>query len=262
MTRRTLKPIRPSAATRAAYQKRLDVLVDEMAASVDYWLRAAYRADTPATVELGQDSAASILQAAFDRLAARWLGRFDALAPKMAEWFVAANRSRVDKLMKDDLRQAGFTVKFQMSKAMRDAYGAVVDENIGLIKSIASQHMEGVRVALMQSVQNGRDIGYLAAQLEKRHGVTKRRAALIARDQNNKATSVMQRTRALENGMTEAIWMHSAGGKTPRPRHVAFNGQRFDLRHGHDFDDGEGNTWPGVPINCRCVWRGVIPGFE
>ena len=260
--RGTLDPIRPAAPTRIAYQKRLDVLIDEMANSIGYWLRAAYRNDTPATVGMAQDSAASILSAAFDKLAVRWLARFDALGPKMADWFVQTSRTRVDRLMKADLRKAGFTVKFQMSDAMRDAFGAVVDENIGLIKSIAEQHLSGVRVALMQSVQNGRDLGYLAAQLEKRHGVTKRRAALIARDQNSKATAVFTRVRAIENGITRGIWMHSAGGKVPRPPHVAFSGQAFDLTTGHDFDDGEGLTWPGVPISCRCVWKAIVPGFE
>lgn len=259
----TLTPIHGAAPHRIKYQRKIDALVDEMAASLAYWLRAAYSADTPATVALAQDASASrLLQAAFDKLRNRWLRKFDDLAPKMAEWFVAGSKARVDGTMKADLRKAGFTVRFKMTRAMRDAYNAVVDENIALIKSIGSQHLEGVHVALMQSVQNGRDAGYLSEQLEKRHGVTKRRAALIARDQNNKATAVMVRTRALEMGITKAKWLHSAGGKTPRPEHVKFSGQLFDLATGHDFNNGEGVVWPGTPINCRCVAAPVVPGFE
>lgn len=258
-----IKAIRPSAATRIKYEKRLTALVDEMAESIRYWLMAVYRNNTPATVDLAQDASAStVLQAAFDKLAARWLRRFDELAPKMADWFVGAAKTRVDGAWQTDLRKAGMTVRFKMTDAMRDAFNAVVDENIGLIRSIGSQHLEGVRTALFQSVQNGRDLQYLSDQLQKRTGITKRRAVRIARDQTNKASAVMARTRALEMGITEARWVHSRGGKVPRPEHVAFSGQTFDIRKGHDFGDGEGPTLPGIPINCRCVMQPLVEGFD
>lgn len=263
MAKSPLRAVRPAAAIRVKYEKRLAALVDEMAESLAYWLPASYRANTPATVALAQDaSASSVLQAAFDKLAARWLRRFDELAPKMADWFGEASKRYVDGAWQTDLRRAGMTVRFKMTNAMRDAFNGVVDENIGLIKSIGSQHLEGVRVALMQSVQNGRDLGYLTDQLQKRTGITQRRAARIARDQNNKATAVMVRTRALEMGITEARWVHSRGGKAPRQEHVAFSGQTFDLRTGHDFDNGEGVVWPGTAINCRCIAQPIVPGFD
>lgn len=261
----TLSAIRPAAPTRIKYQQRLDALVDEMAQSLLYWLRATYRNNEPATVDMAQDaSATSVLQAAFDKLSNRWLRKFDDLAPKISDWFVAGSKARVDGTMKNDLRKGGFTVQFKMTKAMRDAYNAVIDENIGLIKSIAEQHLTGVRTSLMQSVQNGRDLEHLTKELEKRTGITKRRAARIARDQNNKATAVMVKTRALELGVRKARWLHSAGGKTPRPDHVKAGreGLVFDLDKGHDFHNGEGIVWPGTAINCRCVAVPIVPGFE
>lgn len=260
-----LKPIRPAAPTRIAYQKRVDALVDEMAQSLLYWLRATYKSDTPATVALAEDaSASSVLQAAFDKLQARWLRKFDILAPKIATWFTATSKARVDGTMARDLREGGMTVKFKMSAAMRDAYNAVIDENVGLIKSIGEEHLSNVRVSLMQSVQNGRDLEHLTNELTKRTGITKRRAARIARDQNNKATAVMVRTRALELGVTKARWLHSAGGKTPRPDHVKAGreGLIYDVKLGHDFGNGEGVVWPGTAINCRCVSVPIVPGFE
>lgn len=259
---KTLTPVQPSAPNRIKYQRQIDALVDDMAASLAYWVAASYRANPPATIELAQDSAATILQAAFDKLAARWLKRFDELAPKMADWFVGSTKTRVDRFMKSDLRRAGFTVRFKMTKAMYDAYDAVFDENVTLIKSIGEQHLTNVRIAIMQSVQNGRDLGYLTGELEKRTGITKRRAALIAKDQNNKATAVMVRTRALEAGITQAKWLHSAGGKEPRPEHVAFSGKVYDIAKGHDFENGEGIVWPGTAISCRCVSVPIVPGFD
>lgn len=263
MARKTFRPIRASAATRAKYEKAIMSEIEDMVRSLRYWLAAAYRADTPATTLLAQDASASkVLQAAFDRLAARWQRRFDELGPKLAGRFVTDHRNRVDRSMRADMREAGFTVKFTMTSAMRDAFNAVVDENIGLISSIAEQHLQGVRTALTQSVQNGRDLGYLTEQLTKRAGITQRRAARIARDQNNKATAVMQRTRALELGVKKAKWMHSGGGKNPRPDHTAFHGHIYEIDKGHDFDNGEGVVWPGTAINCRCYSVSIIPGFD
>jgi Phage Mu protein F like protein len=264
-TEKTFAPIRPAVASRVKYERALLAAVDEMASSIGYWLQAAYRANEPATVGLAQDAdPVAVLQTAFDTLARRWLGRFDALGPKLAAHFARSHKNRVDRALAHDLRQSGFTVKFQTTKAMRDAYAAVIDENVGLIRSIAEQHLAGVRTVLMQSVQTGRDIGALTKYIEKRTGVTKRRAAFIARDQNNKATAVMVRTRALELGVTRARWLHSAGGKEPRPDHVAFSNAKgtFDLAKGHDFDNGEGVVWPGTAINCRCVALPIIPGFD
>lgn len=258
----TLPAIRPAAPTRIAYEKRVDALIDEMATSLDYWLRAAWRADEPATVELGQD--ATPLQNAFDKLARRWQRRFDTLADQLAEWFATTVEGRCDRTMRANMRKAGFTVRFQQTQAMREAVEAVIAENVALIKSIGAQHLEGVQVALSQSIATGRDLASLTDHLTKRVGITKRRAALIARDQNNKATATMVRTRMLENGITKARWQHSAGGKTPRPEHVQASRDRlvFDLTDGVDFENGEGRVWPGTAINCRCVAIPIIPGFD
>lgn len=264
-TEKTLAPIRPAAPARVKYERALFAEIDEMANSLVYWLRAAYRANEPATVALAQDaSPVDVLQTAFDTLARRWIRKFDDMAPRLAGHFARASKSRVDRALAADLRKSGFTVKFQQSRAMRDAYAAIVDENVGLIRSIAEQHLAGVRTVLMQSVQTGRDLATLTDHIEKRTGVTRRRAAFIARDQNNKATAVMVRTRALELGVTRARWLHSAGGKEPRHEHVAFSNARgtFDLAKGHDFHNGEGVVWPGTAINCRCVALPIVPGFD
>lgn len=255
-----LPAIRPAAPTRIAYQKRVDALIDEMATSLDYWLRAAYRADEPATVALD----ATPLQNAFDKLARRWLRRFDTLSEQLSEWFATTVEGRCNRTMKANLRKAGFTVKFQQTAAMREAVEAVISENVALIKSIGAQHLEGVQVALSQSIATGRDLASLTDHLTKRVGVTKRRAALIARDQNNRATAILVRTRMLENGITKARWQHSAGGKTPRPEHVQASRDRlvFNLADGVDFENGEGTVWPGTAINCRCVAIPVIEGFD
>lgn len=257
-------PIHPSAAIRDAYQRRLDAAVDRMHRDTVRTLTKAYKANPPhALIIYGQDaSPARVMAGVMRNMSRKWLGLFDDLAPSMADWFAKAVKDRCDREMKAMLRRGGISVKFKMTAAMNDAFQAVRAENVGLIRSIPAQDLTQVETMVMQSVQAGRDVGALAKGLEERLGVTKRRAALIARDQNAKATSTMLRARQLGMGIEEAKWLHSAGGKVPRPKHVAFSGRVFSLAKGHDFDDGEGAVLPGQPINCRCVWVPVIPGFD
>lgn len=254
-----LPPTRPNAGLEAAYRRDLDALVKAMAESLEYWLTAQWRAKTPATV--AQDaSGAQMLRDTLRRLGNRWQAKFDALADTAARRFADKTLKLTDIAFTDSLKKAGFAVDFTMTPGMQDAYSAVVGEQVGLIRSIASQHLTQVETVVMQGVQNGRDLAYIHDQLRERYGVTKRRAALIARDQSNKATSTLNRQRQKDLGITKAKWRHSGGGKEPRPSHVAADGQEYDLEKGMYLDGVW--TWPGVEINCRCTSSPVIPGFE
>lgn len=256
-TKTTLKPVRPNAGVRTAYQRKLERLVDEMANSVTYWLTAAYRNNvTP----LAQDaSPAAIMQEAMRKLSRRWLRKFDKLADELAEWFAQEADQRSLTALQASLRDAGFTVRFSPTRAQNNAMSAIVSENVSLIRSIPEQYLKNVEGAVMRSVATGRDLAPLAKYLEQQHGVCKRRAAFIARDQNNKATSALNVVRQTELGITEGVWRHSGAGKVPRPAHVAHSGKTFDLRKGA-FIEGE---WihPGEKPNCRCTWSPVIEGF-
>jgi SPP1 gp7 family putative phage head morphogenesis protein len=256
---RTLTPIRPNAGLTVAYQKRLEALVDQMVAAVNRAILAAYRENPPLASDA---SPAAIMQAAFRRISKRWLKRFDKLAPQIARYFATTAQERSDSAFKAALRDAGFTVRFRLSRPVNDILQAVVAENVSLIRSIASQYLTQVEGDVMRSVAAGRDLATLSDALQKRAGVTRRRAVTIARDQNNKATAMITRARQRELGITRAKWLHSAGGNHPRPEHVAFSGKTYDIEKGHDFDNGEGVVWPGTAINCRCVSVPVVPGFD
>lgn len=256
---KTLDAPRPNAGLAVAYRKRLDALIDEMDASLTYWIRAKYRANTPEL--LAQDASPAMeMRRTVRRLARRWQAKFDELAPELARYFALAATARTDAQLREILRKGGFSVRFKMTAAQNDVFQATVAENVELIKSIASQHLAAVQGDVMRSVASGRDLGTLTKTLQQSYGVTKRRAALIARDQNNKATATMTRVRQHELGITKAVWLHSSGGKVPRPEHVAASGKEYDISKGM-FLEGKW-TWPGVEIGCRCVSKSVVPGFD
>jgi SPP1 gp7 family putative phage head morphogenesis protein len=254
----TLAPVRPNVGVEAAYRRRLHRLIEEMQASLLYWLRAAYKANTP---EMAQDrTPAAAMQYIMRKLGDRWQKRFNQLAKDMAAHFGKSVANRTDASLKAALKKSGFAVEFTMSAGQKDVLQAVVNENTSLIKSIASQHLTQVQGIVMRGVSEGRNLGHISKALQEQYGVTSRRANFIARDQSNKATAALERTRQAELGLTQAIWMHSHGGRHPRPSHVAANGKKYDIAKGM-YLDGEW-VWPGTAINCRCVCRAVIPGIN
>jgi SPP1 gp7 family putative phage head morphogenesis protein len=257
----TLPATHPSVGLEAEYRKALDAAIAEMHRSLVWFLRSAYKRQEPEVSNfLAQDaSPARYLNAVMRRLARRWQRKFDKLAPELAAFFAQKAEQRSTTALQSAMRKAGWTVKFTMSPAANDALQAVIGENVGLIKSIAQEHLSEVQGSLMRSVSRGGDLGAMVKELEARYAITRRRASLIARDQNNKANAVITRVRQLEVGITEAIWMHSHAGKHPRPSHVAADGKRYDIAKGC-LIDGE---WilPGQLINCRCTCRPVLPGL-
>jgi SPP1 gp7 family putative phage head morphogenesis protein len=239
----------------------------EMHRSLVYWISAQYRANPPPTLatdagfeSFRDGSPANAMRRAMHRMSRRWMKAFDKGSEDLAKYFVDRAAGATDVQLKDVLKKAGFSVEFRMTAEMNNAYQAVLGENVNLIKSIASDHLTQVETLVMQSVARGRDLGTLTEELTKRYDITKRRASLIARDQANKATAVLNSTRQQQLGITEGVWQHSHAGKTPRPSHVAANGKTFKLAKGMLIDD----EWimPGQKINCRCGWKAKIPGIE
>lgn len=259
---KVLRPVHPNAGIEAAYNKRLRCLIEEMHNSLRYWISAEYKAHPPL---MAQDrNPAQELRAAIRKLAQQWQRNFDDAAPKLAEYFSKSTYLRSEAALRKILRDGGYSVKFQMTPAMKDVLDATISQNVSLIKSIPSQYLTQVEGSVMRSVAAGRDLGSLTKELQEHFGVTKRRAAFISRSQNNLATAAMTRTRQVQLGITEAIWMHSGGGKHPRPTHLAAGRDKtkYDTSKGW-FDPAVGKLiFPGELPNCRCVSRAVVKGFS
>lgn len=255
-----LTPVRPNLGVAADYQRRMDKLIDQMHRSLVYWISDAWRANPPHATMANDASPAVDLRNAVRKLARRWTRAFDNGAKEMADHFASKTAKGTDAVTKGILERAGFTVPFKQTPAMNDAFQAVVSENVGLIKSIASRHLGEVERLVASSVQTGRDLSALTDALQANYGLTKKRAALIARDQNNKATAAMDRARSLSLGITKSRWRHSRGGTHPRPSHVKADGRVYDTAKGCEIDGKF--IHPGEEINCKCIRESVIPGFD
>jgi SPP1 gp7 family putative phage head morphogenesis protein len=258
---KVLPGVRPNAGLEVLMRQKLVKLVDEMCASVEWWVGAAYKANEPI---MAMDAVpAAEIEKVIKELTERWTKRFDEAALKLAKYFAQSVHKRSDAQLRAILRDGGFSVKFKMSRAMRDVMKATIAEQVGLIKSIPQKYLLDVQGDVMRSVKAGRDVNALYKDLRKHYSSTKKRAALIARDQNNKATASMNRVRQVELGL-KAKWMHSHGGNEPRRTHLANDGMVYDPTKGWFDPDPKVRKyiWPGELINCRCFSKSVVPGFS
>lgn len=254
---RIARAVWPNAGTRARYQKQMLREIGRMAASVEHWLPAQYRKEPPVLAE--DASPADEMRRRLNKLRERWQDRFDAMAPTVAESFLRNQFKGTDVAMRAALKDAGWSVEFTMTPAVRDAFQASLAENVSLIRSIPEHYFTQVEGIVMRSYAAGRDLHTMVKDLKTLYPKAADRAVLIARDQSNKCNATVQRARQKELGITEAIWVHSHAGKEPRPTHVAMNGKRYKVDQGMWDKDIQAWILPGQLINCRCQSRSVLP---
>lgn len=203
------------------------------------------------------DGWSDIIAAALRRLLARWTSPFaQRQAEQIAAQFV---RTAADDNMR---RQKSFGIDlYGGNQELQDYMAAAAFQNAQLIKSIPSQYLEQVQNIVMGNMRQGMRPSYIEQQLVKQFGVTTRRAKLIARDQTSKIQGEMNRIRQVNSGINYFKWVTSQDERV-RHSHVAV--AKRDVGYGEgvfrwdDLPVVDGvPTFPGQPINCRCVARPV-----
>jgi len=256
--------VHANVGVRLWYQSRLERVVAEAHTELVQLLRTVFATTVPAAIGFAADAPDRItaIDRAMAKWAKKWTGRFDSMALNLSKSFASRAFRSTEYSMAAAFKRAGFSVEFKPTRASLQAYKAVAAENVGLIKSIPQRYLTDVQAEVWQSVKAGADMSTLASSLRESYGVANRRAALIARDQNNKAKAVIENTRRQQLGIKEAIWQHSHAGKVPRPTHVRMDGQTYDLAKGMYDKHEKKYVWPGQLINCRCTSRALIPGYN
>ena len=258
---RTLRPVRPPVAIERAYHKKIRSMLREMNRSLYFWLRAEYRKAEP---EIVGDSATTDLRAKLRKLTRVWQKKFDEESTIIATWFATevqkhTTRNLQNQMKRTKLVDLGFDLKFAYhSRKERAIFNSIVEQNVNLIKSIASEHLTKVQGVVLRGIETGHDLSRMTEDLEEGFGVSERRAAMIARDQTAKASNNLSRQRLMDYGVKKGKWMHTSSGKTYRDSHVQMDGEIYDLEQGCYDDDYGDYVQPGELVNCHCVCIPVI----
>jgi hypothetical protein len=256
-----------NAGAEAAFRKALGGMIDDMGRSYLHWVPASYRANEPAIAyAMDASSPSSRLAGRLLALGRFWRESFDRVAGDFAAEMAGKAQAHARAGFQAVLKRAGFALKVQHSDAQRDLYNATVHDNIALIKSIPEQFHLQVTNIVNTGVMVGGDAHQITNDIQQQLGVTKRRADLIARDQIAKANATFTRANQIELGITKAQWVHSGAGKHPRPSHMKAGKDKlvYEVAKGAYLLEGKKKiyTWPGHEINCRCLARSIIPGYN
>lgn len=255
-----VKAIQANRGIEARYRRKLQEMIAEMHGSLEYWITAAYKDNPPKMATLVAEDAfgpAARIKKVLDDLAKRWVDRFNDKASGIAQAYLRSMFNASDNSFRQALKEAGWTVKFELTPTVRDALNASIIENTKLITNLPVEYLSKVQGIVMRTYAAGRDLHSMTKELKQLYPEFADRAETIALDQSNKANSTVNRARQLELGITEGIWQHSHGGKIPRADHLAANGKRYNIVQGC-LISGE-YIQPGQKINCRCSCRSVLP---
>jgi len=270
----TLGSIRPSAAVSSWYDSYLKKLIVEMRKDVEQAILAEY----------SKNPSKSKLDHLINGLNKTWGKFFNAKADALARGLVVRSLRHYDQAFNAELKSAKIpsrpipkkeisalgmdalpklnAIKFQITDRLQETIDRGVRDNVDLITSVPTEYLDSVRSRVREAVEKGRDTEALARDLRERFDITARRARTIATDQNNKITAQINQTRQRDLGITQAVWIHTAASLNPRESHAEFNGEVYDVEEGVDFDDGFGPVLPGEAINCGCLSRSIIPGYD
>lgn len=243
----------PSAAIEHEYASDLKKIIRQMVNESDAIIKRHYAS---AVKRANDESSVKSINDDLIKIERKYHEKFAELSKTTARQFANSILYQSDTALQKLLNRANLRVKFQLTDQMKNIVQSVISENVNLIKSIPSEFFTDIQSIVNVGIQNGRDQQFIYENIRQKYDVTARRANLIARDQTNKATSAMTRTRQKSVGIQRGIWQHSHAGKVPRESHLKVDGKEFDLDKGLYLDDVW--TLPGQQINCRCTWRPVI----
>lgn len=245
------------------FQAALVAAVGRMREETEAEVRRLWQAHAPA-VRSGMDaSLASQSRILTNALQKRFRVLFDKLAPALAKKHAKGVDDHSKAQLHGSLREVsgGLSLKTSVvTPRVREVQKAAVAENVALIKSIPAEYFPRIQGAVMRSIQKGDGVATVLEAIGKIGAVTKSRAELIARDQTSKATTALNQARMEALNIREFEWLHSGGGKEPRPLHRdKLDGQVFRLDDPPVIDERTGERGlPGQLINCRCRMVPVI----
>lgn len=130
--------------------------------------------------------------------------------------------------------------------------GAVLGENVALIRSLDDQMRNDISSEVFRALQNRTTARDLARAVRDRAGVATSRANLIAADQLQKLTGALDEQRQKQAGIGKFKWAHS-GKKNPREEHKARDGITYAWT-----DPVAKNDPPGRAIRCGCRALAVL----
>lgn len=247
--------IRPSYAIALEYQKRLRKLILAMNKDVLNTIESEYSKQQNKIIFDSQP--VEQMRLTISRLLKKWEWIFKSKAGIFASDFIdeidkhnKLQQKRSVAKLDDDLVKK-LTINF--SKESKQAVminKSLIQRQIDLITKIPNEQINTVKQIVFEGIDRGRDKSFIVKELQHINGISDRRAKLIAHNQLNYSTGIINRQRQKDLGFDKSMWKHSSASKEPRVSHLHANNKIFENDKGC-LIDGE-YILPGEKIGCNC----------
>jgi SPP1 gp7 family putative phage head morphogenesis protein len=194
----------------------------------------------------------------FDQQQGRWADFSEAIKNRMGD--VSGQVSdTVQRTFAEQAQQVQNDLGIDLSRGgvlpfgeNQSAVNAFTRQNTLLIKDIGDKAARDIEIAVQDIVSRGASTKELQKLIQENLDSTKKRAALIARDQIGKLNGQLTRIQHEEAGIKNYEWSTSNDSRV-RSEHAKREGKVFSYKK----PPPDGN--PGSPIRCRCV---ALPVFD
>lgn len=189
------------------------------------------------------------LRALFDSVRKALVSIFpDSTLRKWAQAMVGS----VNRLSKRNTVKTAKAVQADVEPLMRDGeltpyFQTVVDENVGLIRSIPEERLTAFKNKLVAALTRDATQAEIREMIQDNFRTTKAKAALIARDQVGKLNGALNKYRQQQLGGKRYKWRTSNDSR---------------VRHDHERLDGKIFSWDKPPVVNRTSGRRGNPGDD
>lgn len=202
------------------------------------------------------------------RYRAKELHRYilDLLDKQQSSLEKTVDKNPVDALKTIDIVQSGFRasadaidVSPKINEESKLELAREYSNNMKLyIKNFSETAIESLREVVEDNATKGYRFDRLIAVIRQRYGVTKSKAAFLARQETALFMAKYREMRFAEGGVTRYTW-HTAQDEKVRTDHKHLNGKVFFYKNPPVVDRNTGRTGnPGQDFNCRCVDAPVV----
>ena len=265
------KPLSYNVSVQQRYIKDLEKLMDKMIKDTEITIKQIYRSDASKEFFTEDASITSTARIKLNKL----LKSIEKLVNGKSETMVKRMLRGTDQTSKSSLNQSlkelsgGMSIKTDFKSAgTQEAITSSFNANIDLIKTMTGDYTSQVRGAVNRSIQGGGGLETLIPDIEKflnkQAKQTLNKAKNVALDQTRKAYTAINKARMEKVGVSKFEWVHSGGGREPRPHHKTpfpngLNHGIFDINDPPVIDKKTGKKGlPGEAINCKCFMRPVV----
>lgn len=251
-----LPPIRPNMGTGSRYMRELKAITKAMSKDMQSYVLDTYsKTNDPdilnGAIQLRIDKWENFIRGKSAIIANQFVNNIDS-STRMS---LQKSFSKLPEMLEQRAKDLTVKLNVRGQNALISQRASVI-ENVELINSIPQQYQKELQFYVNEAASQGRNIKYLKEKIMSLGHSTESRATLIAIDQMNKVTSLINTARQRDLGITKNQWHHSSRPKQPRKSHEEADKKIYNINEGCLIDNEY--IYPGQKIRCYCFSSPII----